>query len=71
MFEEQTKEQFDQFEAVELYCPHCKMALPVRKTLLLVLPDSEIYEYRCSKCGASLGKKEEKKRTTSIIIAGE
>ena len=33
--------------------------MPVRKRLLLVLPDSEVYEYLCARCGASVGKKTE------------
>lgn len=52
-------EQFESLEAVSLYCPGCKAAMPVRKRLLQVLPESEIYEYRCARCGASVGKKNE------------
>ncbi|MBW2009554.1 MAG: hypothetical protein JRJ16_16275 [Deltaproteobacteria bacterium] len=35
------KEQsdFQELEATELYCPQCRRAVPVRKFLLLVLPD--------------------------------
>jgi hypothetical protein len=33
--------------------------MPVRKRLLLVLPDEELYEYLCSGCGSSLGQKKE------------
>jgi transposase-like protein len=51
--------QFENLEAVSLYCPRCKQAMPVRKLLLLVLPDSEIHEYLCARCGASVGKKSE------------
>ncbi|MGH9785778.1 MAG: hypothetical protein ACRD88_16520 [Terriglobia bacterium] len=51
--------QFESLEAVSLYCPRCKQAMPVRKRLLLALPDSEIHEYLCSGCGASVGKKSE------------
>lgn len=32
--------------------------MPVREVLLLVLPDREIYDYMCQKCGDSLGKRE-------------
>jgi len=49
--------QFEDLEAVSLYCPRCKTAMPVRKRLLLVLLDSEMYEYLCAHCGASVGKK--------------
>jgi len=29
--------------------------MPVREHLLLVLPDGELFEYRCARCAASLG----------------
>jgi DNA-directed RNA polymerase subunit RPC12/RpoP len=51
--------QFESLEAVSLFCPRCKAAMPVRKLLLLVLPDSEMFEYLCAHCGASVGKKTE------------
>ena len=48
---------FEEFEAMELYCPRCARAVPVRKFLLLVLPEGEKYEYRCQYCGHSVGDK--------------
>ena len=48
---------FEEFEAVTLYCDRCGAALPVRQRLLLVLPDGELYEYRCSRCNQPVGKK--------------
>ena len=48
---------FDQFEATELYCAECGRAVPVRKSLLLVLPEGDKYEYRCQHCGATVGDK--------------
>lgn len=48
---------FQEFEATTLYCPRCKSAVPVRKRLLLVLVDGEIYEYLCAYCSESLGSK--------------
>ena len=48
---------FDEFEATELYCPKCGQAVPVRKTLLLVLPDGDKYEYQCRFCGSKVGDK--------------
>jgi transposase-like protein len=51
--------QFENLEAVSLYCPRCKQAMPVRKRLLLVLPESEVHEYLCAGCGTSVGKKSE------------
>jgi len=50
-------EQFRNFTASELYCPKCRAAQPVRERLLLVLPTGELYEFLCSGCGASLGKR--------------
>ena len=49
--------EFDQFEATELYCTECRQPVPVRKFLLLVLPDGEKYEYRCQYCGMTVGDK--------------
>jgi hypothetical protein len=53
----QQKSDFEEFEAVELYCPDCRQAMPVRKFLLLVLPEGDKYEYRCEQCGAKVGDK--------------
>lgn len=52
--------QFDEFEATELYCTRCGMAVPVRKSLLLVLPEGDKYEYRCVHCGNIVGDKIDK-----------
>lgn len=49
--------QFRDFTASELYCPKCGRSQPVREHLLLVLPTGELYEYRCRRCGTSLGKR--------------
>jgi transposase-like protein len=51
---------YKNFEATTLYCPRCKMATPVRKRLLLILPTGEKYEYLCARCGYSVGDKIEK-----------
>jgi hypothetical protein len=51
------QQQFDSFIASELYCPKCGVAQPVREKLLLVLPTGELYEYLCSRCATSLGKR--------------
>ncbi len=52
--------EFDQLEATELYCPQCRAAVPVRKFLLLALPEGDKYEYRCQVCGATVGDKLDK-----------
>lgn len=46
---------FRDLAASELYCARCQAARPVRERLLLVLPDGELHEYRCSVCATSLG----------------
>jgi len=56
------RDGFDQFEATALYCPNCRQAMPVRKRLLLVLPEGEKYEYLCARCGTSVGDKMDKSR---------
>lgn len=62
------EKQFDQLEASSLYCPKCKTAVPVRKRLLLVLPEGERHEYLCVHCFTSVGKKiEEKKQEIELI----
>ena len=50
-------EMFNEFEATELYCGRCKQAVPVRKNLLLVLPDGDKYEYLCTYCSGPVGTK--------------
>ena len=57
------QQQFENFTASSLYCEKCKAAMPVRERLLLVLPDREIYDYLCTECGSSVGRRE--------ITAGE
>jgi uncharacterized protein YbaR (Trm112 family) len=55
--ENQDQSSFDEFEATELYCPKCGRAVPVIKTLLLILPEGDKYEYRCRFCGTPVGDK--------------
>jgi hypothetical protein len=50
-------QQFGKFTASELYCPKCRCSQPVRERLLLVLPSGELYEFLCSRCATSLGKR--------------
>ena len=40
-----------------MYCPRCRAAMPVRKKLLLVLPEGDEYEYLCTYCSSSVGTK--------------
>ena len=53
----QEQSAYDEFEATELYCPKCGKAVPVIKSLLLILPEGDKYEYRCRFCGTSVGDK--------------
>lgn len=55
------KRNYSDFEATELFCPKCKKAVPVRKRLLLILPQGEKYDYTCTYCGTSVGDKLVKK----------
>jgi hypothetical protein len=51
------KAAYKDFDATSLYCPRCRQAGPVRKRLLLVLPQGDEYEYLCARCGTSVGMK--------------
>jgi len=62
------KPNFDQLEATSLYCPKCKAAVPVRKRLLLVLPEGDEYEYLCAYCSSSVGMKIDKDSSPIEII---
>ena len=48
---------YKDFDATELFCPHCRRAVPVRKRLLLVLPEGDKYEYLCAHCSSTVGTK--------------
>jgi len=52
-----TPQQFEELEASSLFCARCKEAVPVRKKLLLVLPEGDKFEYLCTKCGNPVGSK--------------
>jgi hypothetical protein len=51
------QQAYKDFDATELFCLHCERAVPVRKRLLLILPEGEKYDYNCVYCGASIGDK--------------
>jgi hypothetical protein len=55
-------EQFKKLEAQVLYCPRCRVATEVRERLLLVLPDYDLYEYRCGVCFTSVGTRKVSQR---------
>ena len=59
----------EEFQAQALFCGRCRAAQPVRERLLLLLPDGELREYLCARCGASVGQR----RVTAerpVLIAG-
>lgn len=60
------QEQFKQFNATSLFCPKCNVANPVRERLLLVLPDGDLMDYVCVRCGTSVGKR----KTTNAKTLG-
>ncbi|PIS36091.1 MAG: cytoplasmic protein [Nitrospirae bacterium CG08_land_8_20_14_0_20_52_24] len=63
------QDAYKEFEASELYCPRCKEAVPVRKRLLLVLPEGEKFEYLCAYCSESLGTKLDRNvKPISLIV---
>ena len=65
------QDTYEEFEAYSLYWPKCKQAMPVRKRLLLVLPDGNKYEYLCSCCATSLGmKKDDNTKDFKILFKG-
>ena len=62
------EEMYKEFDATELYCPRCKQAVPVRKRLLLVIPEGEKYEYLCAYCSESVGTKIDKQNKPITLI---
>jgi len=62
--------QYEDFEATELFCPTCRKAQPVRRRLLLILPNGNKYDYVCSVCGASIGSKTETGSSPFGILDG-
>ena len=59
---------YKEFDATELYCPKCKQAVPVRKRLLLVLPEGDKYEYLCAYCSETVGTKIDKQEVPLSLI---
>ena len=51
------RDAFEQLEASLLFCPKCREAMPVRKRLLLILPEGNKFEYLCSRCASICGDK--------------
>jgi hypothetical protein len=67
--EEPAEGMYKEFDATELFCPKCRQAVPVRKRLLLVLPEGDKYEYLCAYCATSVGSKIDKNnKPISLLI---
>ncbi|MGA2527280.1 MAG: cytoplasmic protein [Smithellaceae bacterium] len=62
------RQSYKDFDATELFCPRCKKAVPVRKRLLLILPEGEKYDYSCVYCGTSVGDKLVKEKGNLNVI---
>ncbi len=60
--------EFKNFQVSSLYCPKCKQATEVREKLLLVLPDGNLFDYSCSLCGTSVGKKKDSQAENKKIV---
>jgi len=60
---------FKEFDATELYCGRGKRAVPVRKRLLLVIPEGDKYEYLCAFCSESVGTKIDRLAKPITVIA--
>jgi hypothetical protein len=62
-----SREQFKDLKAASLWCHVCGVARPVRERLLLVLPDGDLHEYRCTTCHASVGTRKVGRRPAAKI----
>lgn len=60
---------YKEFDATELFCPKCKQSVPVRKRLLLILPEGDKYEYLCAYCSETVGTKIDKQDKPLTIIS--
>jgi len=57
-YQQKRQQQFENFTASALYCEKCRATMPVRERLLLILPDRELFDYLCTGCGSSVGRRE-------------
>jgi hypothetical protein len=52
-------DSFGSLEASLIFCPTCRQAMPVRKRLLIVLPEGDKHEYVCRTCATPCAVKVE------------
>jgi hypothetical protein len=64
--DEEQARQFEKMTATHLYCNNCGRSMSVQEVLLLVLPDGELYDYRCIQCHESVGTRKETKKRNPI-----
>lgn len=57
---------FERMEASLLFCSKCREATPVRKRLLIVLPEGDKFDYVCARCGTVSGDKIEREAPRSL-----
>jgi len=57
IFLDMENSSFEDFVATHLFCYRCKMSVPVKERLLLILPEGYLFEYICPNCGESLGER--------------
>ena len=62
------RQTYKDFDATELFCSQCRRAVPVRKRLLLILPEGEKYDYNCVYCGSSIGDKMVTQKGNSKVL---
>jgi hypothetical protein len=63
------RDAYRDFDATEIYCNRCRRAVPVRKRLLLILPEGDKFEYLCAFCSTSVGTKIERNtKPISLIV---
>ena len=59
---------FEDLQASELFCARCRASRPVRERLLLVLPEGELYEYLCARCGSSVGTRKVEGTMPGVLV---
>ena len=54
-------------EVSELHCGPCGRAMPIRKVLLIVLPEGDKHAYLCARCGETLATKIEPSPPVALL----
>ncbi len=64
MHQQDPPDSFGSLDVTELFCARCQRSQPVRKHLLLVLPNGNQFDLRCAVCGESVGHKTDNDQQT-------